>query len=159
MSQAIQKNISVSLRRAIKRAYGDELDEVVDGMKIAAATKMVDLSVGYTPVVLDRWRDDDALHDGDIPTPVRVVTDGKKFAAVYGLRFPGGKDAGRDFCNLSDETHRTCRARYLLIRGLIYRKLDSVWPWSFRQQVIAMYLPGVWRPNPGTKLYKALGLS
>ncbi len=142
---AIQKNLVVRATRVIDDYLRREFVESIDGVSIESAVKMVDLTIGYTPVVMNQWHDERFM---SIPRPTRVQTDGKVFAAVW--------PEIHDFQILSDRHHRECRARFLLLRGMFYRHFDR-YCYPEQRQIVEWYFNGqMWRPKKGSELERAL---
>ena len=153
MSNELQKNEQVDAARVLRDWMNRNIPrEDIDGMSPEDAAKFVELQMGYTPIVLERWSGE----HWDIPVPCKVITDGKKYAAVWERWMLNGRNGGRDFQNLLDEQHMEARARYLLLRGYFYRHFDR-YSYPEQRKIIAWYFGGVmWRPAEGSDLHRLM---
>lgn len=121
--------------------------ELIDGFDPRDFVSMIDLSVGHSPVIHDRYPWPPM---GNIPQPDKPKRDGLR----YYLAWP----ASQRWEWLTEESHKLMRARFLFWRGLLYRTFDG-FSHPEKAQIVAWYFDGaMWRPEQDSALYKAMGL-
>ena len=120
------------------KIQGSTPEELVDA---------VDLSIEYTPVLQEFIHDAMILYHC-IPSPCRVQKDGSRYCLMM----------GRDYRWIEVPQLKEMRARFLLVRGFYYANFDK-FSYSQRPEIISKFFKGgMWRPAPGTELYKAMKL-
>ena len=135
-----------ALQGIFDREYAKD-PELIDGCDPHDFVGMIDLSIGHSPILHDRhpWPP-----LGDIPEPDKPKKDGLR----YYLSWP----RSHQWEWLTEESHKLMRARFLIWRGWFYKTLGG-FSHPDQQKIVHWYFEGgVWRPNPDSLLYKAMGL-
>lgn len=130
---------------------GMDEPEIVDGCNVReTAREMVDLDVEHSPVLQVPVCSERDLHI-DVPRPVRVIREGSRYALVWPEQ--------KDFQNVPEAVVKVMRARFLLTRGYYYKHFDQL-PNSMQRAVVALFFGGkMWRPQAGSPLSQAMGLT
>lgn len=126
--------------------------ELIEGSNVKEVAELVDLTVAYSPVVEEVLHNDPATtYRTTPPKPIRVTKDGSRYCIV---------DAKAGYYRwVEPAALRLMRARFLLLHGMYYRRLNSMGHQE-REAVLAWYFPqGVWTPAPGSALAKAMGMA
>ena len=109
-------------------------DEVIDGASVQDATENVMLDVEYSPVLPDSVYENHIRLYGP-PVPCRVQKDGSRYCVWM-------PDSPQKFRWADEDSLREMRARYLLVKGWLYRQLESgSLPYSIQQRVLSLYFP------------------
>lgn len=155
--RAIEHHMTTEYRRENPNACSAKVaslfgPEIIDRVNINEAAKDVDLDMGYTPVIFRRGSMEPtsvvALDGGDYRV---YLTAGDHFGAWGGY----GMD-GCDVRTVSADELRVMRARYLLVRGAIYKELPHMPP-EHRTRVERVFFPGgVFVPAPGSRMAEVI---
>jgi hypothetical protein len=118
--------------------------EIIDGHSVEAAAKDVMLDIECSPVLPRRA--------SRIPCQAVALDDGRYRVYLNGAEHEARRFYGEPVTDVTAEELRVMRARYLLVRGALYRELHLMPP-RVRANVEALYFPGgVFVPAPGSRM-------
>lgn len=119
--------------------------ETIDGANVRDTAKMVDLEIGFSPVVKYAF---EGYQHTPSPTSEVQLWSGNRYALV---------DAkNHDFQIIRPEELKVMRARYLLLRGYYQRNFRAL-HYSMQQKVGHYYFPdGLWLPAEGSELARKM---
>lgn len=143
------------------------LQERIDGVSVfETAEHDVMLDVAFSPVVRSRLDEDPVdqpwlLH---LPKPTIIDRDARgRYFIIDPPRDVGDWHRKRPLMTtgqweiLTEDHVKLMRARYLLLRGWLYKRLHIL-PYDQKQATLAWYFPaGVWAPPAGSDMARAMG--
>lgn len=129
---------AISALEELFRANGGE--ETIDGVSVRATAEYVDLSIAFTPVVIDRFdpSDPNPCPERYLPRPVPVWETHTEGTYLLNRPLWLGHNG-----YVSASQVREMRARYLLIRGALYKRIqqNQLQPYQYQQAALHYYFP------------------